>query len=299
MVSDDPYEEERHGTIVVEDETLRAGFTQIPNAILRRPDVTPGAKLTYMALLSYAWQKGSCFPGQDTLADDLGVSKRSVVTYLQQLQEAGLLHVKRRGLGQTNVYTLPRFPSGASHGFTSGSAKSALLEVQNLSPLEVQNLHRKKTQREKDPDQEDEEYSNERNKRSLHKTTDLSQRNDELRSQSFVDNSRSRGAAAEGSNQPAAPTGVASVGEVLAQRLPLRTAPVGRNGSGAGRGRPPKAPPYIAAVMGDISGRLHDDNPRSSLTRATRLWKVSGLPEERFVQEVLYPARSRTQQQGG
>ena len=51
--------------------------------------------------------------------------------------------------------------------------------------------------------------------------------------------------------------------------------------------------------MGDISGRLHDDNPRSSLTRATRLWKASGLSEECFVQEVLYPARSTTQQQGG
>ena len=143
MVSDDSYEEEQHGTIVVEDETLRAGFTQIPNAILRRPDVTPGAKLTYMALLSYAWQKGSCFPGQDTLADDLGVSKRSVVTYLQQLQETGLLHVKRRALGQTNVYTLPRFPSGASQGFTARSAESA--QEEDSGRLREKKIQIKKT----------------------------------------------------------------------------------------------------------------------------------------------------------
>ena len=142
MVSGDSYEEEQRGTIVVEDETLRAGFTQIPNAILRRPDVTPGAKLTYMALLSYAWQKGSCFPGQDTLADDLGVSKRSVVTYLQQLQEAGLLHVKRRGLGQTNVYTITRWD-------TSRSANFAHQEVQKATHQEVQDLHINNTQEKK------------------------------------------------------------------------------------------------------------------------------------------------------
>ena len=90
---------------------------------------------------------------------------------------------------------------------------------------------------------------------------------------------------------------MASVGEVLAQRLPLQPSSPGRNGAGGGRGRPPKAPPYIAAVMADISAKLHDDNPRSSLTRATKLWKTAGLPEDKFVQR-LYEARSVTQQQG-
>ena len=50
--------------------------------------------------------------------------------------------------------------------------------------------------------------------------------------------------------------------------------------------------------MADVSSRLHDEQPRSSLTLATRLWKASGLSEERFVHDVLYPARSRTQAQG-
>ena len=49
--------------------------------------------------------------------------------------------------------------------------------------------------------------------------------------------------------------------------------------------------------MADISAKLHDDNPRSSLTRAVKLWKASGLPEDKFVQR-LYEARSVTQQQG-
>ncbi len=99
-------------TIFIEDETLRQGFTQIPNATLRRPDISPGAKLTYMVLLSYGWQEGSCFPGQERMAEDMGVTSRSVRTYLQQLQEAGLVIIKQRGLNQTNVYTLPRFQTG-------------------------------------------------------------------------------------------------------------------------------------------------------------------------------------------
>jgi hypothetical protein len=49
--------------------------------------------------------------------------------------------------------------------------------------------------------------------------------------------------------------------------------------------------------MADICAKLHDDNPRSSLTRATKLWKGSGLPEDKFVQR-LYEARSITSQQG-
>ncbi len=53
-------------TIIVEDDFLRQGFTQVPNAILRMPGLTHGAKLAYALLLSYAWQEGSCFPALST-----------------------------------------------------------------------------------------------------------------------------------------------------------------------------------------------------------------------------------------
>ncbi len=56
------------GTVVIEEERLQESWTNIPNTILRRSDVSPGAKLTYVMLLSYAHQKGSCFPGQGALA---------------------------------------------------------------------------------------------------------------------------------------------------------------------------------------------------------------------------------------
>src|SRR3712207_4743925 len=124
--------------IFIEDETLRAGFTQIPNSILRRPDITLGAKVTYMVLLSYAWQEGSCFPGQDRMAHDMGVSRRSVIIYLQQLQETGLVRVIRRGKNKTNLYVLTK--SGSADSAHPGSADSA-------HPREVQILHTKNTQR--------------------------------------------------------------------------------------------------------------------------------------------------------
>ena len=61
-------DEDGRSPIIVEDDALRGGFTQIPNSILRRTDINTGAKLTYMGLLSFAWQGDRCFPGQPRLA---------------------------------------------------------------------------------------------------------------------------------------------------------------------------------------------------------------------------------------
>lgn len=82
------------------------GFTQVPNHVLRSGDITPGGKLAYAMLLSYAWQNDFCFPGQETLADDMGVSKRSVISFIKELSASGHVTVKRQGLGRVNVYTL-------------------------------------------------------------------------------------------------------------------------------------------------------------------------------------------------
>ena len=100
----------------------------------------------------------------------------------------------------------------------------------------------------------------------------------------------------EGADRLPAPIGWSSTAQLLTQRLPQQSAPQ-QGRSAAGRGRPPKAPPYLAATLEDISAKLHDDNPRSSLTRATKLWKASGLPEDKFVHR-LHEAKSVTRQQG-
>ena len=62
--------------------------------------------MTFAMILSYAWQNDSCFPGQATLAKDMGVDERTVRRHIQALQTAGLLVIQQRGQGKTNIYEL-------------------------------------------------------------------------------------------------------------------------------------------------------------------------------------------------
>lgn len=99
---------DRYRNIILEgfDPVAAGGFTQVPNVILKNADLSVGAKLAYAMLLSYAWQNDYCFPGQDTLAEDMGSGKRSVVRYIDELERNGYVDIKRQGLGKPNVYTL-------------------------------------------------------------------------------------------------------------------------------------------------------------------------------------------------
>ena len=96
----------RNIEILGEDLVTRHGFTQVPNFILTNKDLSVGAKLYYAMLLKYAREKDYCFPGQQTLAQDMGSSERSVRTYQKELEDAGFLEVTQRGLGKTSLYRL-------------------------------------------------------------------------------------------------------------------------------------------------------------------------------------------------
>src|SRR6266852_7326223 len=84
---------ERNIEIVGADPITRHGFTQVPNFILTKPDISVGAKLAYAMLLKYAWGDDACFPGQLKLADDMGAGERSVRRYLDELEKDGLLEI--------------------------------------------------------------------------------------------------------------------------------------------------------------------------------------------------------------
>ena len=109
---------ERNIEIVNADPVTRHGFTQVPNVILKSDAISPGAKLTYSMLLYYAWQNNYCFPGQERLAKDMGAGKRSVIRFMAELERVGFIAVKRRGLGQTNLYQLFLQTSKKSKGGT-------------------------------------------------------------------------------------------------------------------------------------------------------------------------------------
>jgi len=78
--------------------------SQVPNWLLERKEVSPGAKLCYARLCQYAGENGSCYPALDTLAKEMGVSVDSVTRYVQELVKEGLIKSVRRGFKKSNVY---------------------------------------------------------------------------------------------------------------------------------------------------------------------------------------------------
>lgn len=86
------------------DPVARGGFTQVPNFILRDGTLSIGAKVAYSMFLHFAWNNDSCFPGQDRLAQHMGMSVSRVNEYIKQLEAAGLIEITRRGQGRTNLY---------------------------------------------------------------------------------------------------------------------------------------------------------------------------------------------------
>lgn len=96
------------------DAATARGFTQVPNFLLRSNKLSSGDKLAFAMLLSYAWQNDYCFPGQKRLGEDMGLDERNVRRHLKSLEANGLLSIKRRGQGKTNIYELNLKPKRLS-----------------------------------------------------------------------------------------------------------------------------------------------------------------------------------------
>ena len=76
----------------------------IPNWLLQRSDISPGAKLLFARLAQFAGEDGRAWPSQEALGKEIGVSDRQVRTYLHELLLAQIIEGERRGLTQTNRY---------------------------------------------------------------------------------------------------------------------------------------------------------------------------------------------------
>ena len=97
---------EKNITLDTFDPVAAQGFTQVPNFILKDPKISVGAKIVYSMFLSYAWHNDSCFPGQDRLAVDMGLTRVRVTQLISELETGGLVTIQRRGQGKTNLYTI-------------------------------------------------------------------------------------------------------------------------------------------------------------------------------------------------
>jgi DNA-binding transcriptional ArsR family regulator len=120
-------------TVRFKHDRMQAGFTAVPNAILTDSSLSLGARMTWAMLAHFAWQDESCWPGQPTLAADMGVGERTLRNYLRELEGAGLVETERLGLGLTNVYSLKTpaksaAPSGTSVPLLSGTSVPVLCD---------------------------------------------------------------------------------------------------------------------------------------------------------------------------
>src|SRR6476660_6869136 len=88
------------------DPIARYGFTQLPNFILRNPELSANAKTVYSLLLSYAWHNNLCFPGQERLAAHRSTHLSSLSGAITELEDCSLNEIERRGQGKTNFYTV-------------------------------------------------------------------------------------------------------------------------------------------------------------------------------------------------
>lgn len=91
-------------SLIFRDVNLKKGFVAVPRVILLDTKLSPQLKTLYSLLLNYAWQDGECFPGQNTLALNMGLKLLQIKRLLTQLKEAKLITTKRQGLGKPNIY---------------------------------------------------------------------------------------------------------------------------------------------------------------------------------------------------
>lgn len=99
--------------------------------------------------------KRGIFPGQERIAEDNDLSKKSVQRALQELQDLKALQIKRRGQGKTNLYALmwfnPAKPQPAP--VARKTTRPASRKPANKEPLTVNRprvIHSVKSQAERD-----------------------------------------------------------------------------------------------------------------------------------------------------
>ena len=76
----------------------------IPNWLMSRQEIGSSAKLVYARLAQYAGKVGRCFPKQESIAREIGVSERTVRNAIEELEKNGLIIVSQVGLQMPNEY---------------------------------------------------------------------------------------------------------------------------------------------------------------------------------------------------
>ena len=70
---------------------LQRGFGVVAKAVIRNKSIRGPARLLYALLATYADDEGVCYPSNETLAEDLGATPKSVQNWMGELVEAGVI----------------------------------------------------------------------------------------------------------------------------------------------------------------------------------------------------------------
>ncbi|MBT8138169.1 MAG: helix-turn-helix domain-containing protein [Gammaproteobacteria bacterium] len=129
---------EQNMKMVTNDPIALHGFTQVPNFLFKpmkdergeRIKLSIDAKFLYAKYLSYAWHNNLVFPGQETMAKDLDMSRTYITKYTKALSDVGLLKIVRRGQGKTNLIELHFRVSGKVHKQGQNRDRNSLMSQQ-------------------------------------------------------------------------------------------------------------------------------------------------------------------------
>jgi hypothetical protein len=81
---------------------LKKNFTQLPNAFIRDPNLSAGAKVLMANLISRVGIYEKTWVGVETLSKETGVGERTLIRKKRELKNLGLIEEKRKGQGRTN-----------------------------------------------------------------------------------------------------------------------------------------------------------------------------------------------------
>jgi hypothetical protein len=120
--------------IKIEDEVLAHGFIQIPVVVIFDPELSPGAKATYGALLWYCWRWGGA-PSRSVMAEQLGGGLRTIERHFAELERLEYVSTVRLGLGKPNEYIIRSL---------QGRALPDMPKMAHLEPPKVAHQSRQK-----------------------------------------------------------------------------------------------------------------------------------------------------------
>lgn len=119
-------------------------FVQIPADLLKDSSLSIGARFLFSLLACFANSDKKAWPSEETLAEHVGVTTRTVRNYLNELKEHGWIHQKRRR--QTSaVYLLPSLPDRkqASHQDEEDRKPPSYINKDRKQASDIENQDRK------------------------------------------------------------------------------------------------------------------------------------------------------------